>query len=293
VINEPAASVKTPWRVVHGTIRLGRDRTEFVCARSTRCGEGRKPLSPVFWFSTRGGAGVFFDMRPLRLFLYTLFIAALVAPTSHVFAQPGGGGRGGGQGQSTDDEDEAAKKKRDEEWSTGANLDLPGPKNSGPCPFVKVLYDASRYVELKDNRESAAAVGYTGEIQTLTSACAYKGDEPIHIKMQILFALGRGPEATGAQKTYRYWVAVTDRNVSVLDKQYFDLPVTFPAGKDRVLMTDTLNDIWIPRADNQVSGSNFEVLVGFDVDPKMADFNRQGKRFLANAGASASPPPPQ
>lgn len=234
-------------------------------------------------------------MRSSRLFLYGLVAAALALPTSHAFAQMGGGrgGPGAGQGPDSSTDDDEAKKKRDEEWSTGANLDLPGPKNAGPCPYVKVLYDAARYIELKDNRESAAAVGYTGEIQTLTSACAYKADDPIHIKMQILFEFGRGPQATGDHKTYRYWIAITDRNVAVLDKQYFDMPVTFKPGQDRVTMTDTLNDIWIPRANNQVSGSNFEVLVGFDVDPKMADFNRQGKRFLANAGSAATAAPAQ
>jgi hypothetical protein len=36
-----------------------------------------------------------------------------------------------------------------------------------------------------------------------------------------------------------------------------------------------------------VSGENFEILVGFDVTPEMADFNRQGKRFRINVGAPA------
>jgi hypothetical protein len=35
-----------------------------------------------------------------------------------------------------------------------------------------------------------------------------------------------------------------------------------------------------------VSGANFEVLVGFEVTPAMADFNRQGKRFHPNLGES-------
>ena len=33
-----------------------------------------------------------------------------------------------------------------------------------------------------------------------------------------------------------------------------------------------------------VSGNNFEVLVGFDVTPDQAQFNRDGKRFRINAG---------
>ncbi len=104
--------------------------------------------------------------------------------------------------------------------------------------------------------------------------------------MDILFALGKGPQATGSSKTYRYWVAVTDRNREVIAKQEFELPVNFPAGKDRVYVTDSVNTITIPRGTSTTSGANFEVLVGFDVTPQMAEFNRQGKRFRVNAGTT-------
>jgi len=70
----------------------------------------------------------------------------------------------------------------------------------------------------------------------------------------------------------------------VLGKEYFTLPVTFTHGQDRTTLVDTLKNIAIPRADSRVSGSNFEILTGFEVTPQMADFNRQGKRFKANAG---------
>ena len=185
---------------------------------------------------------------------------------------------------------EKEKKKKDDEWGD-KQAPLPALRNAGPCPYVKTLYDAARYVELKDNREAAAAVGYTGEIQGLSSACAYKSDDPIRVSMELLFALGRGPQATAPTKTYRYWVAVTDRNNEVIAKEYFNLPVTFPAGQDRVMVTDKINSIVIPRVKASVSGSNFEVLVGFEVTPEMAAFNRDGKRFRANATAVAAANP--
>src|ERR1700761_5712181 len=142
--------------------------------------------------------------------------------------------------QDKDPEQEAKdKKKKEDEWGD-KQAPLPQLRNAGPCPFVKVLYDAARYVELKDNKEASSAVGYTGEIQGLSSGCAYKADQPITVQMQILFSLGRGPQATESHKTYRYWVAVTHRNQSVLAKEYFDLPVTFPAGQDRVSVTEDL-----------------------------------------------------
>jgi hypothetical protein len=209
--------------------------------------------------------------RPLltMLFLAACFVAS---PLHHALAQD----------DSSSDDD---KKKKDD-WGD-KHPAIPTIQNAGPCPFVKVLYDAARYVELKDNVEKFSAVGYTGEIQNLSSVCQYKGTDPIHVQMEVLFELGRGPEAEGASKTYRYWVAVTDRNRDVIDKTYFNLPVSFPAGQDRVIYTDTLKGITIPRASAKVSGANFEVLVGFDVTPDMVAFNRDGKRFKPSAVITA------
>jgi hypothetical protein len=179
------------------------------------------------------------------------------------------------------------KKQKEKDWDT-TPAPLPAVTNAGPCPYVKVLYDAARYVELKDRQEKSGAVGWTGEIQHVRSVCAYKGVEPIKLQMAVDFAFGRGPQAVGLNKQYRYWVAVTARNAVVLDKQYFDVVGIFRPGQDRINVSDRLQDIVIPRADSKVSGSNFEVLVGFDVTPEMADFNRQGKRFRENVLASAA-----
>lgn len=156
---------------------------------------------------------------------------------------------------------------------------------AGPCPYVKILYDAARYVELTGDRVAASNVAFTGEIEGLTSNCAYQGDDPITVNTRVLFNLGRGPRAEGDARTYRYWIAVTERNKAVLAKEYFDLPVNF----DGALTTSVTQDqtIVIPRADATTSGDNFEILVGFDVTPQMAEFNRTGSRFRVNAGTLA------
>jgi hypothetical protein len=228
--------------------------------------------------------------RPILLagFLIACWFSLPVTSAMAQYGGPGGGGGGGGHGgggaPKDTSADDAAQKKKDDEWNVNNNLALPGKQNSGPCPYVKVLYDAGRYVEFKDAKVAASAVGYTGEFEGLSSGCEYTGVKPIHVAMELLFAFGRGPDATGSSKVYRYWVAVTDRNQAVLAKQYFDVRADFPPGKDRVMVTDHINGLVIPRADSNVSGSNFEVLIGFDVTPEMADFNRLGKRFHVNAG---------
>lgn len=223
-------------------------------------------------------------MRRSLLLAYALLTALSLAAPAHAQGRGGGGVDPGGDSDKAD----ADRKKRDDEWGTGANLDLPSRRNAGPCPYVKVLYDAGRSIEFKGDQVASSAVGYTGEIQNLSSGCSYKGTEPIRVETELLFAFGRGPQATGSSHTYRYWVAVTDRNLGVLAKEYFDVEAKFPPGQDRVLVTDRINGITIPRATNVVSGSNFEVLIGFDVTPEMADFNRLGKRFRLNAGARTS-----
>lgn len=189
--------------------------------------------------------------------------------------------------QQRQEQEAAKKKKRESEWSD-VQAPLPQLRNAGPCPYVKVLYDAARFVEFKDNREASANVGYTGEIQGISAGCQYKDDEPIKVTMEVLFELGRGPTAEGSSKNYRYWVAVTKRGDSVLAKEYFDLPITFAPGQDRVYATENIAQITIPRASLTTSGANFEVLVGFDVTPQMAAFNRDGKRFRLNAGQAVA-----
>ena len=224
-----------------------------------------------------------------HLLLAAAVMAALTAVPVVTYAQ----GRGNDpEAQARKQEEEAAKKrKRQEEWGDN-QAPLPQLRNAGPCPFVKTLYDAARYVEFKDGREASASVGYSGEIQGISAGCQYKDDKPIEVTMEVLFELGKGPQAAGRQKTYRYWVAVTDRNKAVLAKQEFDLPITFPEGQDRVYTTEKIGQIVIPRAAATTSGSNFEVLIGFEVTPQMAAFNRDGKRFRLNVGQAGSTPTP-
>lgn len=160
---------------------------------------------------------------------------------------------------------------------------------AGPCPYVKILYEGARYVELTGDRVAASNVGFTGEIEGLTSNCGYQGDEPITVQTRVLFNLGRGPQAQGDQRTYRYWIAVTERNKAILAKEYFDLPVDFDGGTTASVTQD--QTIVIPRAEATTSGDNFEILVGFDVTPQMAEFNRSGSRFRVNAGTLTATPP--
>lgn len=157
--------------------------------------------------------------------------------------------------------------------------------NPGPCPRAFALYDASRYVEIRgDGAENFKNVGFTGEIDAVRSLCRYYADRPITADLTIDFSVGRGPSAPGDTVTYNYFVAVTRKNIDVMEKAVFPRTVTFPAGQDRLRFTETIDEIIIPRANDTTSGENFEIVVGFMVTPEQRNFNADGKRFRVSAG---------
>ncbi|HEY0053709.1 MAG TPA: Tat pathway signal sequence domain protein [Caulobacteraceae bacterium] len=219
----------------------------------------------------------------MRRALVSLFIVTLglIVPATDVLAQARRQDR---QRENDERQEQRDRRRREEQTVRGPLRVRP---NAGPCPYVKILYDAARYVEF-EGAPSSANVGWTGEIEGVNAECRYREAEPITVSLDVLFALGRGPRATGDSRTYRYWVAVTERNSAILSKQYFDLPVTFEGGADRTQVNEQIARLVIPRADVSVMGSNFEILIGFDVTPAMAEFNRSGSRFRISTASATS-----
>ncbi len=156
-------------------------------------------------------------------------------------------------------------------------------RNPGPCPVAFALYEASRLVEFH-GPEKYKNVGFTGEINKVRSLCRYYGDKPIKADLTMDMAFGRGPAAQGRTHTYRYFVAVTRKDIEVINKKTFPITITFPEGVDTVEVSENVAEIVIPRATENTSGANFEIIVGFELTPEQIAFNADGKRFRVSAG---------
>jgi len=156
--------------------------------------------------------------------------------------------------------------------------------NPGPCPRAFALYEASRQVDIQ-GKESFENVGFTAEINEVRSLCRYVADSPISADVEIDMSFGRGPASAGATNTYNYFVAVTRKNIAVIEKQYFPVTVTFPPGVDVMATTERIEEIIIPRAKETTSGANFEIVVGYELTQEQKEFNEAGKRFRVSAGA--------
>ena len=159
--------------------------------------------------------------------------------------------------------------------------------NVGPCPLMGVLYDSSRTVQFADpNNIRYANITYTGEMNGVRGLCRYVDSDPITMAIEIDMAFGRGPAATSDRQTYRYWVAVTRRGRAPIEKAYFDVDVEWRRGEAVVTRREQIESIVIPRANPEISGENFEILVGFELTPEQVQFNRDGRRFRIDAAGN-------
>ncbi|MBL8542742.1 MAG: hypothetical protein JNJ63_02945 [Hyphomonadaceae bacterium] len=151
-----------------------------------------------------------------------------------------------------------------------------------------VLYDNARVVDFAaPDSQRYANIEFTGEMSGVRGLCRYVGADPIVMNLDVDMSFGRGPAATSDRQTYRYWVAVTRRGRAPIEKAYFDIDVRWNRGQAVVSRTEHIERIVIPRANDTVSGENFEVLVGFELTPEQVQFNRDGRRFRIDAGQNS------
>lgn len=148
--------------------------------------------------------------------------------------------------------------------------------NSGPCPNVFTLEEASRFIEFDGAERSLETVAYSGEINDVRLSCRYLASDPIRNRLEIDFEIGRGPASEERVYDLTYFVAVTRTDRDLIAKEEFTIPVRFGRNESVVSLTEKIDRLVIPRADDDISGGNFEVAVGFALTRRQAIFNRSG-----------------
>jgi hypothetical protein len=147
--------------------------------------------------------------------------------------------------------------------------------NPGVCPNALVLADAARLVEFEGD-EAIENVAYTAEIENVELDCRYYEDKPIDANLKIKIAFGRGPKGESREHPFTYFVAVTRTNVEVIEKREYTLPIKFDGDKNVASVEEKIEQIVIPRANETVSGTNFEIVVGLSLTADQVIFNRSG-----------------
>lgn len=150
--------------------------------------------------------------------------------------------------------------------------------NPAPCPNAFALDEAARMIVF-DGEPALGTVAWSGEVTDVRTSCRYTTDKPIEAQVEMDFAVGRGPAATGETFDVTYFVAVTRRDKDLIAKREYTVPVTVSAegGIATVSFTQSVRDITIPRAGPNTSGTNFEIAVGFALSREQLLYNRSGR----------------
>ena len=148
--------------------------------------------------------------------------------------------------------------------------------NPAPCPNAFALDEAARMVVF-DGEPALSNVAWSAEVTDVRTSCRYTADNPIDAQVEMDFAVGRGPAAEGRTFDVTYFVAVTRRDKDLIAKREFTVPVTVRDGRATAALTERVRDIVIPRLDENTSGTNFEIAVGFALSREQLLYNRSGR----------------
>lgn len=148
--------------------------------------------------------------------------------------------------------------------------------NISSCPTAFALGDTARLIEF-DGDPKLENVAWSAEILDVRTSCRFLPERPISAEVEIDFAVGKGPKADDATKNLTYFVAVTRRDQYILEKAEFTVPVKFKDGIATVRFSDKVDEILIPRKNNEVAGVNFEIAVGLSMTRSQVLYNRSGQ----------------
>ncbi len=146
------------------------------------------------------------------------------------------------------------------------------------CPRVGVLYDAARLTDFAPGGpKTVENVAYDAEINDPIIECEY--DEDV-VTADIKFSLDilRGPKGISGQREFKYFVAVTELNQSVLEKNVYKFRVDFSDDERRSIEEREAKNIKI-NFSRLGRGDLYEILVGWDLTPEELAYNRGTSPF--------------
>jgi hypothetical protein len=111
-------------------------------------------------------------------------------------------------------------------------------------------------------------VAFYGLLSEADIKCEYTGDA-MRMTLDVVVVGERGPAGKADSVDFQYFVAVTDRDQSILGKRVFPVRITFDAPQKRAGVTDHIEDS-IPLGGRK--GADLTVDLGFQQSPEVVDF---------------------
>lgn len=138
------------------------------------------------------------------------------------------------------------------------------------CFGVAVVGDLGTLTKFKGDGRTTKDVAYTASIMDVESSC----EEAEDVRSQVSFYVGAqaGPALAGDSITVPYFVAVVKDNSQIITKRIYDVTLRFDS--DGYARSHEVLSQLIPSIE-QARRYNYELLVGFQIDPNTAVYNMQ------------------
>lgn len=147
-----------------------------------------------------------------------------------------------------------------------------------PCPPVSILSDASEITTFGQGRgQDLTDVAFRGSIEQVGRVCDYnRAGDTVTSTTGIRLVATRGPAAQSNQTTLIFFVAVVDREQTILARERFESTLSFQANQRQAGVVEEIEQVIPIRPD--LRGLDYEILVGFELSPEQLEYNRQEKQ---------------
>lgn len=163
----------------------------------------------------------------------------------------------------------------------GCSSDDEQPRLDRICPRISALGDANMLTKFAAGTgKDLTDVDHEIRIVDIRYGCTFAEDENsnpvLAVAIAPVFEANRGPANSDRQARIDYFVAIADPQRTILNKQDFDLQVTFPGNRSRVTVSpdDPPVSIDIPPVAGR-SGPDYHVFVGLQLTPDELEYNRR------------------
>jgi hypothetical protein len=152
------------------------------------------------------------------------------------------------------------------------------PKQSMPCPAVKMVPSAAYVTRFAGDSEDLTDTAFEARILGVKPMCKYTVDtekqkSSITSDLLIQISASRGPKFTGESVTFNYFVALTGQGGTQIMRQKFDVTLPLTAEKPTGTIVDNPT-VMIPLKKGE-NGDYYQVFVYLEVSEKELAYNKR------------------
>jgi len=156
--------------------------------------------------------------------------------------------------------------------------DVPPP----PCPTIQIIADGAKLTRFKPGPgRDIIDVLHEEEITGFAQACEYDTDETGAGDVRVLLAptilSSRGPANQTGDADFEYFIAVTDSNKKVLDKERFAVVLPYPQSLPRLTwQREDPHNLILPLKAGQ-TGQDYQIYIGLQLSRPELDYQRKNR----------------